>query len=164
MKARIAVLLCLLALVIGCSGSDAPSNTPAGNTLIQEAGDFVLRPDLQVLPSDGSVVVVQVADDQVVLGGTVPTITPGSALMMNSGQQQFIRRVVSVTEQPDGTVVVVTTPGSLLDVFETADIEQTEILGAEALQGIQPVMEGVTIGEPVANRVEASKWCRITCT
>ncbi len=154
MKARIAVLLCLLALVIGCSGSDAPSNTPAGNTLIQEAGDFVLRPDLQVLPSDGSVVVVQVADDQVVLGGTVPTITPGSALMMNSGQQQFIRRVVSVTEQPDGTVVVVTTPGSLLDVFETADIEQTEILGAEALQGIQPVMEGVTIGEPVANRVE----------
>lgn len=154
MKPRIFALFLLFVLVVGCSGSDAPSNTPAGNTFIQQTGDFVLREDLQVLPADGSVVVQTITDEQVVLTGTVPTITPGSALMMNSGQQQFIRRVVSVSEQPDGSVVVVTTPGSLLDVFVSADIEQTEILGAEALQGIQPVMEGVTIGEPVANRVE----------
>lgn len=156
---RIALLgLLLLVYGWGCSGgSDLTTTTPVGNTVIVQNDDFVLRSDLDILPSDGSVVVEALDDDQVVLTGTVPEIVPGSALMMNTGPQQFIRRVVSVSTA-DGRTVVQTTPGSLLDVFETADISQSEVVGPEMLRQAQPELDGVTLGEPVQSRTIQGGW------
>ncbi|MEW6279949.1 MAG: beta-propeller fold lactonase family protein [Candidatus Eremiobacterota bacterium] len=151
--ARVALLLLLtLAWLCAACGEDGVTTTPTGNTLVQTQNSFTLRSDLQILPGDGSVVVNEVTDGQVILSGNVPEIPVGGALMMNTGLLQFIRRVVSVERRPDGTVVVTTTPGSLLDVFESANISQTEMLGPEALRRLRPVMEGVFVGEPVPNR------------
>lgn len=141
----------------GCSGDEISSTTPTGNTVTVNTNDFVLRSDLNILPPDGSVTVDTLDDNQVILTGTVPTITPGTALMMNSGPQQFIRRVVSVTTA-DGKTVIQTTPGSLLDVFETANISQSEVVGPEALRQATPELDGVSFGEPVQSRTIEGGW------
>lgn len=131
----------------GCSGGSGGAVLPSGDVVVTEANTFVLQPNVRELPDDGSVTVGVVADDSVTLTGDVPDLQPGDVLIKNDGDDQFLRKVVSVTTE-GGTTVVQTAPAVMTDVFQSADIIQTVNLGPEFLESLQPAMPGVTFGEP----------------
>lgn len=146
-----ALLLTSFLLLAGCGGGDGGGVgvDPAGNVLVTESNHFVLQPNVKELPDDDSVAVVSVSDDgTIVLSGEVPPLEPGDVIIKNEGDQQFVRKVATVTAE-GGTVTITTEQPAMTDVFAEADIRQEAFAGPEFLRQLQPSMPGVTFGEPV---------------
>ena len=141
------LLLCLALFSSGCgSGGDDFVHT-GFNPDTPQINEYVLREEVRVLPSDGSLVIEEITDDTVCFSGEVPDFAVGEVLIQNTGPQQFGRKVVSV-QQSDGKTVVQTGPISLVDVFAEANIQISERVPAEVLRQLEPALPGVTIGEP----------------
>lgn len=154
MKRLSAVFLVILILgaallATGCGGGDGGgvSTNSSGDITQTDSNVFVLRPNVKELPDDGSVTIAEITDETVTLTGDVPPLEPGDVVIDNEGDDQFLRKVVSVTTE-GGSTVVTTGPAVMTDVFESAEIQETVELGPEFLGSLQPTMPGVTFGEP----------------
>ncbi len=105
--------------------------------------NVVVKPNVVVLPSDGTVTLSSVTDTSVTLTGTVPTLLPGAVVVSGEGAG-FMRRVTSVT--PIGTGVVLATEGATLtDVFESAQVSFRRTLSALDPGTTQILLEGVEV-------------------
>jgi hypothetical protein len=124
-------------LLQGCGGSQILP--PINN------GEIIVRPEVRVLPSDGSVTIVEVAQGSVRLSGSVPPLAPGSVVV--SGEDAgLMQKVISVRTE-GGVTILETEDAGLDDVFEQADIKISQDLGVENFSEIQLHQEGVSIGD-----------------
>jgi hypothetical protein len=124
----------------GCGGGGGTE--PQGDFFT--ARNVVIKPNVFVIPEDGSVTVSGLTDSGLTLSGTLPTLTPGSMLVSGQGPG-FIRRVMGVT--PVGTTLsLITQTGSLEDVIESAEVRFRKKLNQEPEDTIQVHAPGVQIG------------------
>ena len=101
----------------GCGGGGG--GEPQGD--FATARNVVMKPNVIVLPEDGSVGVSGLTDSALTLSGNVPALRPGFMLVSGEGPG-FVRRVTAVT--PAGTTLALATqPGSLEDLFESAELK-----------------------------------------
>src|SRR4051794_22943821 len=117
MKLRFLLALIPLLFVIGCAGSGGGGG--GGN---QNVEVFSLQPTSYVLPTDGTVTVTSLTDNQIVLDGPVPdTVAVGWTVINNNlpADKQFIRKVASIDRQ-GSTVTIGTEAATLADVFNDA--------------------------------------------
>lgn len=138
-----------IALVFGLSGcggggGGGGSSTPADRTEFFRAKDVVLKPNVVVLPSDGTVTISGVTDTGLTLTGTVPAITNGTVLV--SGQGGGLMRKVTGATPGSGSLVVTTQDAALTDVFASADIEFRKVLDSRYVNKVNTLLPGVTIG------------------
>jgi 6-phosphogluconolactonase (cycloisomerase 2 family) len=143
-------LLFLAVLCVGCSTTDGPQNYTIstdrqGNVVQTTSNGFQLKANVKELPE--SAVVSAITDTTVTISGPVPNLAAGDVIIKNEGDQQFLRKVVSVTTA-GGTTVVTTARAVLTDVFDSAAIAETIHLGPTLLKELTPAMPGVTFGEP----------------
>ena len=156
-------LLFLAVLCVGCSTTDSPQNYTVstdrqGNVIQTSSNGFQLKANVKELPE--SLVVSEITDTTVTISGPVPTLAVGDVIIKNEGDQQFLRKVVSVTNN-GGNTVVTTARAVLTDVFESAAIAETIHLGPTLLKELTPAMPGVTFGEPFqvqARGEEIASW------
>ncbi|MBT9585096.1 beta-propeller fold lactonase family protein [bacterium] len=133
--------------VCGCGSSDNILLDAQGNQIQSLSSQFVLKSNVKELPDDNSVIVVEITDGTVVLSGNVPALSVGDTVIKNEGEQQFLRKVISLSSG-GGRVTIQTGPAVLTDVFESADIRETINIGPELLKELQPALPGVTFGQP----------------
>lgn len=143
-------LLFLAVLCVGCSTTDGPQNYTIstdrqGNVVQTTSNGFQLKANVKELPE--SVVVSAITDTTVTISGPVPNLAAGDVIIKKEGDQQFLRKVVSVTTA-GGNTVVTTARAVLTDVFDSAAIAETIHLGPTLLKELTPAMPGVTFGEP----------------
>lgn len=154
--------LAVALLVAGCDGADAPDlrTDSQGNIREVVSGDFVYQDNVRVLNESAGVEVVDIDGDSLVLEGQVGGFVPGDIIIKADGISQFTRRVASVNQNGNQTVVTTERVG-LNDIFKEADIQETINLGPEFLETLQPTIPGVTFGKPqqvLAQSTEVSAW------
>lgn len=77
------------------------------------------------------------------LSGAIPFLKKGDVIVSSEGQG-LLQRVKRVVSRRNGQVELETEPGTLLDVFEQADIKITKRLGAKDFTSVQTKIPGVT--------------------
>jgi 6-phosphogluconolactonase (cycloisomerase 2 family) len=181
---RLVVLLCIAVgiswMVAGCGGGGGGSTTNSdsgdsvittlsnGNSVESTSNTIVLQKNVKVLPSDGSVEVSAIDDNTVTLVGDVPAVAPGDVLIQNTGNVQFLRKVVSVASKQgkDGAKVfqIETGKAGLQDVFSEAKVDQVEHIGLEQLANLTTDLPGVTIDDPVVTKWKDGKPAKFSRT
>src|SRR5687767_2467957 len=91
-------------LIPGCGGGGSGEPDPNSSRV-------VLKPNVVVLPSDGSVALSGVTDSSVTLSGAAPVLLPGAILVSSSGAG-MLRRVLSAASNA-GMQVLQTEDASL---------------------------------------------------
>jgi hypothetical protein len=123
------------------------------------ASNVVVKPEVVVLPSDGSVTIGSVTDTSVTLTGAAPTLLPGAVIVSGDGAG-FMRRVTSVT--PAGSSVVLATEGaSLTDVFESATVSFRRGLNATDPSTDQLLLPGVQVTPQTRARASTASSFRV---
>jgi len=138
-------LLLLLALPFviapGCGGGGGGGPAPDTN-------EVTLSDDAVVIPNDGSVIVEGQTTDEVVLSGDVPPLSPGDILLSTIGEG-FLRKIesvhVSAADVGPAQVQIQTSPATLEEAIEDADIHFSQALGAEDFTSAEPLLEGVVV-------------------
>jgi formylglycine-generating enzyme required for sulfatase activity len=127
----------------------ADSQMAVGRAL---TGAPVISPDAVVLPTDGTVTTSVVDDTHVALTGSVPDLTPGKIIVSASGDG-LLRKVVSVTAQDGGGVLVETAPAALCEAVESGSFDAALPADPNAQMvwepGVQPTSvrsEGISSG------------------
>lgn len=98
-----------------------------------------------LLVQDGSLSLEAQSDGSLLLSGNVPVLTPGAVLISGQGSG-FIRRVSSVAPGPNASVRVLTTLGTLADVFSRLDVSFDKTFAASDFSPT-PVLPGVSAVE-----------------
>ncbi len=134
----------------GCEGVDFTDvrTDSQGNVREVTSERFVFQDNVRLLQPDSGVEVAEIDGDSLVLTGQVPPLAVGDVIVRGEGPSQFTRRVASVNQQSDRTVLTTERVG-LNDIFKEADIQETIYLGPEFLSSLQPAIPGVSIGEPI---------------
>ena len=138
-------LLLLLALPFviapGCGGGGGGGPAPDTN-------EVTLSDDAVVIPNDGTVVVEGQTADEVVLSGDVPPLSPGD-ILVSTIDEGFLRKVesvnVSAADVGPAQVQIQTSPATLEEAIEDADIQFSQALGAEDFTSVEPLIEGVVV-------------------
>lgn len=143
--------LCLLSLAclcfVGCSGgsgaggAQGPVTSPDG-LVTTATNEFVLQRNVLILGPD--VTVVSVEESSVTLGGNVPELVPDTVIIKNEGDFVFERKVVSVQQNGPQTLVQ-TVPAGLTEIYSSANIQQTQLIGSEVLARLEPAVPGLTL-------------------
>ncbi len=129
----------------GCGGGGGGGGV-AGTP---DEGDFFrstnvsVKDNVVVVPDDGTVTVSGITPTGLTLTGAVPALVVGSVIVSGIGAG-LMRKVVSVTTDPSGTVVQ-TEDASLEDVFNSANVEFRRGLTADDVDEIQTHIPGVQI-------------------
>jgi hypothetical protein len=131
------LVLCLCILT-GCGGGGVGKLI----TSPSKATGTVVQPNVQVLPSDGSVTVAAQDANSVTLMGNVPALTAGQVIVSGVGEG-LLRKVVSASSA-GGSAVVQTQQATLEDVFQEADIQFHKDFVASDFKA-QALRPGITI-------------------
>jgi hypothetical protein len=131
----------LMGLILsGCGGG---SGGGIGGGGAPASGRAVVKPEVEILPEDGSVQILNVADGSLTLRGGSAAPRPGSVLVSGKGEG-FLRKVTSVSSPAaDGTITVQTTQATLEDVFEEAQFNVKIPVGAEDVKRVETPLAGV---------------------
>lgn len=137
-------LFLMVAVLAGCGG---PSMSGGGGAtaILSSSGSAQVRQNVKVLPSDGSVSVVDVADATVTLSGAVPTLQVGDVVVANQPPLEFARKVTAMRTE-GGVTVLTTTTVTLADVFSSADLERVETVAPAVFANLQPTLPGESFG------------------
>ncbi|MEW6282694.1 MAG: hypothetical protein AB1758_29055, partial [Candidatus Eremiobacterota bacterium] len=146
-------VLYLSLFLAGCGGEAAQGGgTPV---VPPPVANYTLSPNVRVLP-DGAVAAVTDTTVTLATGAGVPRV--GDILISNAGPFQFVRRVVAV----DGSVITTNGEVSLVEIFETANIEEVNAIPPEALARLQPAAPGITFGPPESIQIPADALLQIS--
>lgn len=147
-------LLCLFLSACGGNGSSgAAGNSPQAPLVTVTSNEFELARNVLELGPD--VTVVSVDETSVTLSGIVPQLTADTVIIKNEGELIFERKVVSVQRSAD-RVVVRTLPATLADIYDSANIRQTQVISPEVLAQLQPSAPGLTLGVPIQGRHQST--------
>ncbi len=148
------VVLCLCFFACGGGGGGSTGEAPASNESLVtvDSNEFVLNKRVLILGSD--VTVVSVEENSVTLGGNVPELLPGSIIIKNEGELIFERKVVS-SQRIGAEVLVQTLPVSIAEIYDSANIQQTEVISPEVLAQLEPAVPGLSVSTAVQGKHEA---------
>lgn len=153
-------LLCM-ALLAGCGNDNQNLPTDSqGNQLLIQSNKSQLNSSVRILPGDDSIQVTGITDNSITLTGALPPLKVGDIVARPQGENQFLRRIASITNTAGG-VTITTSPVGLDDVFDSADINVTTFMGPEFLRTLESDIPGVTFGEPeqvLAKTEEIAAW------
>ncbi len=154
-------LLCLV-LMTGCGNDNQNLPTDSqGNQLLIQSNKSQLNSSVRILPSDDTIQVASLTDTTITLTGALPPLKVGDIVARPEGENQFLRRIASITNAPGGGVTITTSPVGLNEVFDSADINVTTFMGPEFLRTLESEIPGVTFGEPtraLAKTEEVAAW------
>lgn len=145
MKRLTRIFLFLIVGVLAGCGGPAMSGGGSATTVLSSRGSAQVRQNVKVLPSDGSVTVVDVTDATVTLSGAVPPLDIGDVVVANQPPLEFARKVTA-TRTASGATVLTTTTITLADVFSSADLERVETVAPAVFANLQPTLPGESFG------------------
>ena len=146
---NIALGLLTLSLT-GCGGSgDAgPSHPVAGGPGSVGAASTIVRPNVTVLPTNGSVTIAAQDANSITLTGNVPAFKVGQVIVSGAGEG-LLRKVVSAS--PAGSnATIQTQQASLEDVFQEANISFSKMLAPSDFSSMTPMIAGVHVAPATA--------------
>lgn len=124
-----------------------PGEGQSGTVALPNGGtvtfsNVVVKPEVVVLPADGSVRLTNVTDNSVTLIGSVPPLQPGSAIV--SGEGQGLLRRVKAAIPTEGGVIATTESAALVDVFQSAKVRLSKPMTASDWASVESPLPGVT--------------------
>lgn len=135
------------AVITGCGGGGGGGGGTPIDTDFFRSSNVVVKDDVVVLPTDGTLTISNVTDDSLTLSGTIPALAIGAVIVSGEGAG-LIRKITSIT--PSGADTVVGTEGAALtDVFASASIQFQQGLRPEHIQEIQILAEDVQVDAPL---------------
>jgi hypothetical protein len=133
----ITTLTTVSALVAGC-GSGAGRGSIGGGLLPTPtpppgSREIEIRPDVVVIPADGTVVVSALTPTSVTLsGGIASALVVGSVIVSGDGDG-FLRRITAIAPDGAGGVVAQTRTATLAEVFERAEFTLSKVYRPEEI-------------------------------
>ncbi len=129
----------LLAWAAGTAGSLWLPGCGSGSTGGANRG--VPKPNVTVLPGDGTVGIAAIDDTSVTLTGAVPALQLGAVLVSGQGEG-FLRRVKTINKNGTSTVLE-TEQATLPDLFQSASIRVRSALAPSPAGGPSSLAPGV---------------------
>jgi hypothetical protein len=149
------LLLCSAAaatpILVGCGGGGGS----AEQSDFFNSRNVVLKPNVVVLPADGTVTLSSVTDTSMTLTGALPQFRAGDVIVSGEGPG-FMRRVTAAT-LVGSSIVLVTEGASLTDVFESATVSFRRTLNATDA-GTDQVRDGVEVTTEGRSRAATSSF------
>jgi hypothetical protein len=137
-------------LLAGCGGGGGTAAAVDPQADFFTARNVVVKPNVVVLPEDGSVTVNGLTDTGLTLSGTPPAVQPGQVIVSGQGAG-LMRRVTAVTAS--GTSLALTTQDAgFADVFKSANISYRQSMNAADIESMQIGLDGVQIGAASRSR------------
>jgi hypothetical protein len=138
-RAILILLTCIVWVVAGIAGCGGGSHTSIPT---------IIKPNVVVLPSDGSIQIHNLTETSLTLAGTVPNLQVGTVLINPQGNKFF--RVASSISNNGTNTTIQTTNATVEDVIQQANIRYTAPLNPQ--EGtFTPMLPGV--GLPIYRSV-----------
>lgn len=118
---RLSPLICVAFAVLACNLTGCGGGGGGDTATIPPSTGTVMQPNVQVLPSDGSITVAAQDANSITLTGNVPAMTAGQVIVSGVGEG-LLRKVVSASPA-GGSAVIQTQQATLEDVFQEAHIQ-----------------------------------------